>query len=612
LSDDIVRDNGPETSEELGALLSRLAYDKLADVDLSRLAGLLAESEEARWKYIQTVHLDEGIRKWTRDQSYVDASAVVNLLSQSDDPHDREIALELERLVIEKALSPDEAAVGANNHWMASLPERSARAAAVFRSPQTRWVAAATTVAAMVLFAVFLHQGDGGDKIAASSASKAVYAFSESGEVVARVTSATDDVEWRRGYEPQDLLFRLRPGDVVGLKNGLICLEFSAGASLVVESPATLQVSSATSARLIAGRVVGRADKGNFSILTSTANIVDLGTEFGVGLSQTGTDVTVFEGEVQVQSLGGRDDATFGTRLQKGMSMTIGPHGPSDTQPATQPRFQRAIVQSKFTGPATTAISLLDLLNGENAAHPQIAGSVDPKTGYWGQLSWVDPGQATQRRGDTQFTRTPWNPMVDGVFIPRSNAREMQIDSDAHMVYLPPSSGTTWGPIWARRRFDMSSNRDLTSAAGHGLWSVRSLSAVFASLNNSRNGLMGLHSNVGITFDLQAIRRACKCEASFLNASVSNLGGSPRDGNASRGSEADIRVFVDGKLRFSRIRFSPEDGSMPLEIALATDDRFLTFVVTDPDAVGNGDLVVLIDPELDSELSSQSPSPDTI
>ncbi len=440
-------------------------------------------------------------------------------------------------------------------------------------------------------------------------ANKTPYALDDSENVVARVTSVTANIIWSDGQEPLDFLMRLHPGDVVGIEKGLIELEFSDGAQLVIESPSTLLVTSAASARLLKGRVVGRAESGNFTLLTPTADVVDIGTEFGVEVGQGGTDVTVFEGEVHVHPLMGSINTGSMQKLRRGMSVRIDPQGlPNTDQQPNQQHFQRGFDQSNVSSLEENSISLLDLLSGHESTSQRIAGSIDPKTGYWGRPPWFDSQRAKAQRGDTQFAQTDWNPMVDGVFIPRSNAREMQIDSDGHMVYLPPNSGSTWGPIWARRRFELASDQALLSSTSQGDWGAGALSQVFQRLQETNNGLMGLHTNVGITFDLNAVRESRSRKLSSFKAFVANLDNSPTGNSTSADSVADLRIFVDGKLRFSRLQFSCNDGDAGINVALSNEDRFLTLVTTDTGADPTFDHVVLIDPVL--EYEPPAPQPD--
>ncbi|MGI9427928.1 MAG: FecR domain-containing protein [Bythopirellula sp.] len=627
MTSDIENDDQAGLAEEVLTLLNSLAQDDLNDVHRARLCALLAESEEARWAFLHAVHLGEGIKQWSRTQAAADVWAVVDLLRESDDTQDNELAAELEHLAMDEALQSRESADGRANEVTprAVIQAGASSGGGALIGQRAAMALAASLLVALALWQVVPRQRDattpGADTLAINGvpAVKTMYALSDSENVVARVTSATNDLSWSRGQEPQDFLMRFRPGDVFGIEQGLVQLEFSAGALLIVESPAMLQVMSANSARLIQGRVVGRADNGNFTLLTPTANVVDIGTEFGVGVSHSGTDVTVFEGEVHVLPLLGSVDSDSVQKLQRGMSVWIDSHGLTNSRRQTnQERFQRGFVRPVDATHEEDSVSLLDLISGDDTTQQRIAGSIDPQTGYWGRPPWLDSQRSQAQRGDTQFAQTDWNPMVDGVFIPRSNAREMQIDSDGHMVYLPPNNGSTWGPIWARRRFGLAYEQALLSSGRPGYWGDGALSQVLERLQQTRDGLMGLHANVGITFDLNAVRESRSRELNYFKAVVANLdsppadhypNGAPSGDSSNTASVADLRVFVDGKLRYSRLQFGRSDGEAAIHVALNSDDRFLTIVTTDAGADPVFDHVVLVDPVLEYE-QPPVPQPD--
>ena len=103
--------------------------------------------------------------------------------------------------------------------------------------------------------------------------------------------------------------------------------------------------------------------------------------------------------------------------------------------------------------------------------------------------------------------------------------------------------------------------------------------------------MLGLHANKWITFNLQAIRKACGYDALRLQA-VGGYGG------MEQGAGADIRVFVDGKLVFERLALRRKDGGIDIDIPLAPSARFLTLMATDG---GNGishDQIFFGDPRL--------------
>ena len=89
------------------------------------------------------------------------------------------------------------------------------------------------------------------------------------------------------------------------LQSGLISLAGADGVELVVEGPAVGEWLGAQHIRLTSGTVVVRMPKGRsgFVVDTEQMRVIDLGTEFGVSVSQSGDErVQVYDGLVRTES----------------------------------------------------------------------------------------------------------------------------------------------------------------------------------------------------------------------------------------------------------------------------------------------------------------------
>jgi ferric-dicitrate binding protein FerR (iron transport regulator) len=96
----------------------------------------------------------------------------------------------------------------------------------------------------------------------------------------------------------------LRAGTVLALERGLAEVRFECGARAVLEGPASLELLSGKSARLLRGRLTARAagPAAGFEVLSPQGKVIDRGTEFGVAVSEGGTtEVYVFEGRVEAR-----------------------------------------------------------------------------------------------------------------------------------------------------------------------------------------------------------------------------------------------------------------------------------------------------------------------
>jgi ferric-dicitrate binding protein FerR (iron transport regulator) len=96
----------------------------------------------------------------------------------------------------------------------------------------------------------------------------------------------------------------VEPGPLL-VSRGLMRLDFSNGARVTIEGPAELEVINEMRVVLHRGLITATIPKSavGFVIDTSAAHVVDLGTSFGVSVSEEGlTEVCVFDGKVEVSS----------------------------------------------------------------------------------------------------------------------------------------------------------------------------------------------------------------------------------------------------------------------------------------------------------------------
>jgi hypothetical protein len=111
------------------------------------------------------------------------------------------------------------------------------------------------------------------------------------------------NLEWEPGSEAPVAGSPLAPG-WLRLKSGLAQIEFYQGARVLIEGPAAIQLVSSGEATCTSGRLSAHVPpqaKG-FRINTPKGTIVDLGTEFGLDVSDTNSEVHVFKGEVELHT----------------------------------------------------------------------------------------------------------------------------------------------------------------------------------------------------------------------------------------------------------------------------------------------------------------------
>lgn len=110
------------------------------------------------------------------------------------------------------------------------------------------------------------------------------------------------DVEWSPGQPKREVGDALSP-ERLSIQAGYVQIEFFCGATVVVEGPAELDLQTPMLARVLRGRLraqVPPAARG-FSLLVDDLRVIDLGTEFGLSVSNQGANLQVFDGEVELQ-----------------------------------------------------------------------------------------------------------------------------------------------------------------------------------------------------------------------------------------------------------------------------------------------------------------------
>jgi hypothetical protein len=182
---------------------------------------------------------------------------------------------------------------------------------------------------------------------------------------VATLTRVTN-VVWSQEDGWFEDLARLGPGDTLRFDSGEVELVFDTGVEVLVRGPADFEIKGPDRAFSRLGSIaarVGDSGKG-FTIETPTAEVVDVGTEFGVEVQPTGsTAVAVFRGRVDLSVAGDAESERGSFRpLFQGEAVRVGLDG------ALQPMV--AIASDRFPEPLRSRPS-------KSAAARVIAGVKD-------------------------------------------------------------------------------------------------------------------------------------------------------------------------------------------------------------------------------------------
>lgn len=179
----------------------------------------------------------------------------------------------------------------------------------VDRTSKTRWARVGLAIAATLLLCVmagrlayleFQPISEFARRVAVSNPDQRDRADEATSSGIAMITQLVD-VQWAADQQPFEVGDAVGPGRLA-IDSGYAQVEFFCGATVVVEGPADLELESAMLARVRQGRLraqVPPAARG-FALEMNDLKVVDLGTEFGLSVSADGTDVQVFDGEVEL------------------------------------------------------------------------------------------------------------------------------------------------------------------------------------------------------------------------------------------------------------------------------------------------------------------------
>ncbi|NNM85109.1 MAG: hypothetical protein HKL96_05045 [Phycisphaerales bacterium] len=370
-------------------------------------------------------------------------------------------------------------------------------------------------------------------------------------------------------------------GQTLVLSNGLARLHCNGGASVTVQGPATVMMQSANAMLLTHGRVVVKAVGGHFVVHTPNAAVRDLGTWFAVAVGEpSGTEVGVYEGKVRVSSQSKGVAPPASETLRTGQAVhVVG----TVIRPVWKIGWRQHFVAHIATG--IRELDLVDLLCGGDGTTHCRGGGIDVRTGIAGAVP-----QIGYYRGNNAFHRVPALPVVNGCFIPGRGGPQ-QIDSVGDRFTFPTTNTSGCYILWAGDRFPAF------NAPG-----VDPMSPILGGINYAQHGhdLVYMHPNKGITLNLRAIRRLHP--GLKLTRFKTVVGNTYRQASTKAPEFAhlatDIWVIVNGKVRFSRLHFTPSNGAISVDVPLHRNDHFLTIADTAVTPDIRSHWVILGDPVL--------------
>ena len=350
------------------------------------------------------------------------------------------------------------------------------------------------------------------------------------------------------------------------LDKGIAKIQYDNGVHVLIEGPAVFGIDRSgiyLQYGLLYSRV-SEAGKG-FSIETPTSRFIDLGTEFGVQADINGsTELHVVKGEVQFFA-GSNGNSRTGQLITENQALRYdASQGRVKTIPVKKTTFIRNIdSKTTTTWRGERKIDLADIVSGGNGLTKiRQQRSIWPGTGD----VIVGPGKKENMEGDYTYHPVEDNVFVDGVFVPSLEQGLPQVTSTGDVFSdCPSTSNNFWVGVLNPKYFKNNiATRDISR-----MHDVYQREAIF------------LHSNAGITFDLNKIRaayslasvREFRAECLFNMADI--ILPDPVSGTI------DFWVLVDGQVRYQNTDVKDSEVLHPVQVLISDQDRFLSLVVTD-------------------------------
>ena len=389
-------------------------------------------------------------------------------------------------------------------------------------------------------------------------------------EYSAEVATVSDQigVRWGRGSKSLSINDKvLSNQSPYIIEKGIIKIIFDHGVDVLIEGPAEFAVERqglyVEHGRLYA--MVSKSGRG-FTIDTPNIRFVDLGTEFGVEVNTSGiSELHVLKGKVQLFA-GVNKEAKSSQLVRENEAVQyVAGTGKIDQIPIRNDIFVRSISSaSSIVWRGQRELRLADILlsgNGLGTATRQII-EYEPVTG-----EEIPTKQAIvkYREGKNEITSIPDNPFIDCIFVPGTDGKNVVVSSEGHIFgECPETTGLYYSNVVCRKDWKF----------------FDPLQQIFEQTKKrfADSGLLYLHSNVGITIDLNAVREVIP---DMQVTSFSTYAGIVQKGkNSPDSSEVDVWVLIDGQLR-SSIKALRADKGFDVSLELTDSERFLTLIVTD-------------------------------
>lgn len=370
------------------------------------------------------------------------------------------------------------------------------------------------------------------------------------------------------------------------LREGLVELTFDNHARVTIEGPAEFQILDNDMMKLNYGQLYSQvpAEAYGFQICAQHAKVIDLGTEFGVKEEFDGdTEVHVLKGRVNLISnvLGKK----INTNLLAGSARELNIEtGELKEITCKENVFARQIESGmNIIWRGQESIDLADIVGGGNGLGTGALGSgIDAASGTY----TTTPTRVDFTQVQCHYNPVRNNPFIDGVFVPDGDGKPVILNSNSQSyTEFPVTNGIYRSPITNgpairdRQRFP---SRSFKESMEFYLMELEMGGVLYGTSNNPA---IYMHTNVGITFDLDAIRSAYGNHPITYFESMCGIPEMVRRTYANETKNPEkttlaLYVFLDDQCRLVKT-FNNTSEPDKIRIPIQLKSRFLTFAVVD-------------------------------
>jgi hypothetical protein len=354
----------------------------------------------------------------------------------------------------------------------------------------------------------------------------------------------------------------------IRLTQGIVKLQTDDLVQIVLEAPAEFYFTSYSEIAMNYGKLFAHVSKqgSGFSVVTPKSKIVDMGTEFGVLCHINGdTEFYLYKGRANL--IAGEKFKPKTTQL-----LTAGSARRVDFKDCSIHGItldEEAVVRDIHSGvnlvwQGQKAIQLADLLLGGDGFGTASRWGISYELDTGQALVTGDSGYRWYRPGPGKMIPFVDEPYLDCLFVPGTEGGAVPISTEGHrFLEAPPTTGLYYANVSCLKYLTFFDPVQKT----------------FDSKKQyPDSGALYLHSNIGMTVDLDAVRRVIP---GLRISSFSAFAGILRMAdNAPDFSEVDVWVLVDGRLCSSYKKLRADQG-YDIHVDIEDRDRFLTLIVTD-------------------------------